>query len=272
MGRRANRQIFVVMFACLAIHGCAGVERRPAKPITKIEARTLPPQIVTRRSIDQLAAILALSPYPSHGVRQRYALEDLWFWTAPRGTGIPDLCQADLVVMQFVPDHTAPVDAETPTRVHGITATPAFHFLAPPKQTGRDEWTPQESARTDEDCRRLDPEKISFFHAEDPKYANSSAILLSKVLEQIISGQPRFELTCTNSNEPCAKLLKGFDLTDLLDVRRCNRNDDVFNVTCTQFRLGDLRIDVFWPYAEPPDVISRVSVAELIVLGHTRID
>jgi hypothetical protein len=68
--------------------------------------------------------------------------------------------------------------------------------------------------------------------------------------------------------------LKSFELGDVKEVSRCQRLDDPGNVTCARFELdkdGRFRLEIIGPYKDR-NPISRVTLSEVIVLAHERID
>lgn len=271
---------YVGMASLALLAACASPSPQSSRPISKIEARSLPAKQVVQRATSQLAEILSLVPYPPSTVRPVIALKDLWFWTTPRATAVPGLCRSDEVVIEFAPsiDISSELNSDTQTRATGIRATPRFRFLAPPAPTDWPDFTADEKARANADCALVDPQKEAFFEtdSEFEGDANRMALLFERMQAELASGASGIDLVCSNSTKPCAEMFATMTLEDLRESRRC-RGDDGKLATCTEFRTrnqtsGDSRIYVFWKYSDIPETIYRVEVHELVVLGHARID
>lgn len=98
---KAVRIAAFALIAGLMASACDTLMVPSARPISKIESRELPRGVVTDRVVRQLAEVLLTTPHDSSGPRPRYPLQDLWFWTIPRATGIAGLCRTDRVIFYF---------------------------------------------------------------------------------------------------------------------------------------------------------------------------
>lgn len=266
MGWRILKIPSAAVLAFMAIGACANAGDQRAKPITKIEARSLPSGVLVRRTLDQLADILSTTVRGSAGVRPQNVLTYLWFNSSPRATEVDGLCQHDALIVDF--GHTArhSVDSDTPTRAVGLSATSFFLFLALPKQRSTDN---EGAVATDlqDRCAKLSTDDMRFFAAESAHEAQGAIRALLAVQSSLHSGQYDFKVDCGETG-PCIGFLKDFDVTDISSVADCKQVGDPGE--CWSFQSG------FYRYLEIKTVYGKgtasVKTGEDIVLVHEPID
>lgn len=149
-----------------------------APPITKTEARSLPPDVVIKRVLEQFGDILVPpEPWPK-GHKAKLPLFDLHYATRARATYLPGLCEADHLVFDFDPVKPDDLGPDTPVRVSGIAADRTFHFMVPPSVDGtRQELSWADRRALDNRCAALKSDQM-FFFAADPDKARDGILLL----------------------------------------------------------------------------------------------
>jgi hypothetical protein len=219
----------------------------------------------TRVVLDQLYDVLDPYPVPST-MRPRTRLYDMSFSTRGRATSTPNLCQIDIVVVEFNPIEPER-GAETQVRVSGVRVSPLFHFLSEPTSPRGDSVGDNEKRATDARCARTNLDDDRYFFARHETTASSGYWWVRTVFEKAVSGENDFELTCDtypNHQGGCEALIGEANPERLQSVERCNSEQ------CVIARFsGDLELTI---YTER-DEISRVHAAQLLILGGSqRID
>ncbi len=95
--------VILATVASLLLGACISPDTPTARAISNIESRTLLKDADTYRIVTGLGDILHLIPpaYPSDWPVT--PLAEILFWTTPRATFTPRICQADLVSFDFTP-------------------------------------------------------------------------------------------------------------------------------------------------------------------------
>ncbi|HUO94423.1 MAG TPA: hypothetical protein VMU22_15965 [Rhizomicrobium sp.] len=248
------------------------------RPITKIESRELPPDVVTQRVLSQLANILHLEKYTADpGHRPHLPLNDLWLWTSPRATYAPELCAADQVTVYFRP--VAEISGpETKTVAEGIHAKTYYRFLHLPV-------LPMFSAMGLSDvrdlrarCADVNPEKEQMLSARDEESAVEGVWLISELASELKSTPPSFTLDChdyRDDDPQClsdAKLMRPEEVTN---IESCESDDG--RATCWEidqfgFHGHDIGVRLYVETKNGKPNIVRVHPIEWVTTADARAD
>jgi hypothetical protein len=271
MGWHILRNLSAAMLACLAIGACAGMSRQTAKPITKIEARSLPSDILVRRTLDQLADILSTTVSDSEGVRPRNVLTFLWLNAIPRATDVPGLCQHDALIVDFGHAAKYAVDSDTPVRAVGLSAS-SYFLVLDPSQIGSWEATKAEQTElSNERCAELSTEDPRFFEAKSARDARDAFFVLMRATSELKSGTHDFKIDCGDKTQDCVDLLKKFRVEDVSSVSSCTQIGDPGQ--CWSIQSGFYRsVEIATEYAGGQNRIASVKTKERVVLIHGLID
>jgi len=261
-----------VMAVCVAF---ASAAHAAAPPISKLEARRLPPTVVVSRVAAELADRLSEPPRPKGGRPPKRPLQDLRYWTRTRAADAPGLCVADLVVFSFKPVSPGRrVDASTPTTVSGVSADGRYSFLRPPASPDPDEESAPERGRTERACAALDPEHTSahFFDATSAQQAARGAWILGELHRGMGDGSFTGPIGCSGlaAGEICRDIVGaiGFDKVSL--VGDCGRDDAAPTpYECWLFNAGDRQLQVYVDEGFRPRHVLETS---FIVFADTRLD
>ncbi len=245
-----------------------------AAPITKIEARRLPPNVVKRHVLDQLFDILVLEPYPKIAERPKHELTDLSFWTRAHGAYVSGLCEADQLTVTFDPVGLEPKGADTPVKVSGISARGYYRFLTLPVGVSGAEMSLADRKALDRRCAGLDPDQINFFQAENDDDARDGALVLQAVLRQAATGSISTVHGCApeDTAKACAAFVAGASLDKLKSIEWCNIPNDPVAGRCTDIWAGDVSLVVHYDGFGDKIQINRVDVGELVTIGDYRED
>lgn len=222
----------------------------------------------------QLADILIPGPTLPRSDRPVRPLGHLSFWTQPRSTGYRGLCQSDHVTLDFETTRLGETDADTPTRVSGISASPHFHFDGTPASPGSDYMEDdEETARHHARCRQLTPRTPHFFSADESGHALEGVRVFKSFLDQFAAASLPADIECVQKGVTCLGELRTVILPDLRSIEHCDANREQPGSVCRRFRAKRLQIDIHSsPYGARPEKINEVKVAECIILAHAPID
>ena len=236
--------------------------------MTKIEARNLPPEIVKRRTLDQLADILTLPPYPGGSKHPKKMLDTLWFNTTPRATTIDGLCQTDTLEVEFVPLKAGGTKSDEPTRAAGFSAQSTYYQVWPAAEKYAEELTIQQHERLDAKCATLDPEKTHFLRADSADIASQGIALLKNVLTDIKSGQSSFSVACPNYKSQCRDLFEPDAISHIWSIHRLD--SDAGSTWTIDSLSPKFEIRTKWDHTVQS--IMSVTAWEMVVIADYRID
>jgi hypothetical protein len=273
MARRGLAQL-----ALLALIAPASGWAQQAPPLSKTQARALPPAELTHRVMEQVADLLTPSdPRPTSGRTPTRPLRDLAFQSAPRATWAPGVCARDGVVVTF--DAAGPEQgADTAVRAASLKASTRYHLAAPPTRED-DYYDGPPPAAAQEACGRLAGQDVTFFSAPTAEAALSGAWWLARAAEGSTGPDPAFEIDCrvaAASPASCPAILRRLTVADLRSVWPCP--DD--HRTAQTLRCWTLKV---WPADKtydlrvftgrgPDAAIARIEVDEQMLTGETFAD
>lgn len=260
------------MVAVLLLAGPAWAGGEVA-PVTKRQAREIPSATLKARVLRQLSDVLVEQPRPRTGRKPVKLLTDLGFWTKPRPSSEPNVCQTTSVQFNFEPvgsdldrekDWDEDLDADTPVTVTDVATTAFYHVLA----VGADDmpggdWRRGRRAK----CARLRIGEEVFFTAADAEDASRGAWLLARLRAAADQPKTDFVLKCPERQAACLGVLKD---EALWNVQGCRERTAAG--LCLNLNLGDHAVEVVYRWTAGAMVIDNVRVDELIVLSHERID
>lgn len=242
--------------------------------ISKNQSRELPEAAARDRIVRQFAEILISTPAGTPGVTPVRPLEDIWFWTIPRATQTPGVCQSDRVIFTFTPTLSGDGDADTPTRVSGISAEPRYHLLDPTSTAPPAYLTEQGVAELNHKCADLDPESTDFVAAADASLASSGSRLFAQMKAEAAANANILKLECFREELRAGDIAVFHALTfaDVMSIDRCDPDRGVTGSACTRFKFWDFTADVHTRPRGLQTEIDRIEASQQIVLWHTRID
>jgi hypothetical protein len=270
LSKRCGATWLLLPLAAFALHS-GPVQAAP--PISKLEARQLPADIVARRVTAQLADILTPSPRLKGRKPPVLPLTDLWYWTRPRATAMPNLCESDQVTFSFETVGREDGDAETPARATGVTAKPLFHLVKAPSKPDPDPISRDERLRSQAACSGLHPETYEgFFAAPSPEMAVQGAWLVRQVIEEAKRPGPGLQVSCHRGGQSavadCRAEVAKLDPDTLGAVEDCSEVDAPRS-TCLSLDLAGAAMHVV---VDEAFAVKRVTYAEFIVFADERID
>jgi len=249
-------QIFIsgaLAVAGLAMSACSSPPVGAAF-ITKLEARSLPADVVKRRTLDQLTETLHLTSDRGATIPVN-VLEFLPFELPARLTSDPNLCQKDWLFVSFGHEAQENPDSATPVRANGVGSRSGFSFLPHPAN--------------DEACRGLSDDV--FFHADSEYDARNAASVLAQATEQIRGERSDFEVSCPYDKIECLKFLGAFDLHKVRSASACNQIGDPGD--CWAYSYGDSsEVEIKTDYDKGRKTIRSIKVIERYVHINQRID
>jgi hypothetical protein len=265
---RTGLAAILAAFVC----GCAAqTSRRDTPTITKIEARTLPPEVVTERVLHQLFNVFALEPYVGPaGRRPTTPLTDLRFQTRPFSTYQLGLCQRDIVQVYFHRAGPDSLGAHTPVRATRLEVSHEFHVLTlRPDRDLEEAFDDSAHALQQETCEALNPEQTHFFAAYGVDAINGARIF-DAIVTQAARDVVPFELTCDDPRTPCRILLNNARNLPFVQVAQCEPPSS--NTFCYNFNVSwQYEVTAIVPRTSP-EVIERLKVDAMIVIADSRID
>ena len=252
------------LIGILLAAGCAYGPPRTAPTLTKIEAREMGESGAARIALDQLYEVLEPARFPDTP-RPQTALSDMWFTTAPRSTRVSDLCQSEIVLLEFDPVERDR-GAETRVRASGLSASRRFHFLAAP-ESPHPNYVSSEMQRTaNERCARTDVRADHYFYADDEQIAVHGFWLSEAVFGQYARDPLEVELSCQSDEAACRALVDRAQVAGLDRVSRCDVGG------CVIATFDDVQLAIYSEGSGQRTALSRVEVWELIIFADERID
>ena len=116
--------LLLAISAGLALSGCTSMPRPLVKPLSKLEARHMSHEALTRRAGAMLTD--ALIYYPVNESKRPVAvLNEMYFHMKPQSTGWRGLCSITTVTLHFAPEVSADADSRTDrksTRLNPVTS------------------------------------------------------------------------------------------------------------------------------------------------------
>ena len=244
-----------------------------ARTISKIESRTLREDAVIYRVVGQLGDILHLIPpaYPS--AQPVNPLQRMLFWTTPQATDTAGICSADLVSFQFAVARKKKPDAETPTRVSGISAETRFRHLPEAWGDPDTEQTPDQLDRLQAMCEQIDPYQSRFFVALNSDYASSAARLFARAQREATTSPEKYTFDCYPSDPECRKTFPELPLEVFVVVEHCGREGKYPNeIDCTKFESREIAVHVRTTGSRDSLQITKVDVEWRIYMDSILID
>jgi hypothetical protein len=260
----------------LLVSGCQS--GMPITPITKVESRALPSDIVVRRITDQLSHILKLEPYPSGGPPPVRPLSDLWFWSVPYPTSVPGVCAADRITLYLRQASERQSGAQTPVVAEHLDVGHFYHLSAAPSAIHGKELQSDVPFADYAVCAKLDPLKTRFIQADDEDEVEQAAYWLA-IAQSELTAQGSVPFSCIDDTREkmCTTGLSKLKLDDVNFVAGCEVISQSGKVTNPSSRCWELFASQ-WSVkiALTPDragaTISQIEVGELVTTGDARID
>ena len=278
MARRGSAAL-----ALLALAAPASGWAQQAPPLSKTEARALPPAELTRRVMDQVADLLTPSdPRPTSSRAPTKPLRDLAFQSTPRATWAPGVCARDGVVVTFaaakesegVPDQ----GADTPVRAASLKASTRYHLTAAPARED-DYYDGPPPAAAQAACGQLAGQDVTFFSAPTAEAALSGAWWLTQAAQGAAGADPAFAIDCrvaAATPESCPAILRRLTVADLRAVWPCpDDHREGRTLRCWTLKVWpadktyDLRV---FAGRGPGAAIARIEVDEQVLTGDTLTD
>lgn len=235
--------------------------------------------VVTDVVVRQLGDILIATPAGSSGVKPINPLDSLWFWTKPRATDTPDVCQTDRVVFEFTPTHRGVHDADSPTRVSGVSAASRFHLLEIPSPEPREQLTDTGRRSLENKCADLNPEDIHAISARSAEEVREGAKLFVRTMAYLFAPSSEVERDCMSLNQGCRQF-RDLAFADVEKIGPCESTWSDRPAECTRFDAGNARITVLTSWRDDEGKIIagnekrilKAKLQEILVLWHERID
>ncbi len=262
----------LIMAAAVAVV-FVGAAQGGARAITKIEARTLPPDVVLHRVLEQFADAV-IPPEPVKPVvRPKHPLTDMYYVTRPRGTYVRDLCQADQVRFDFDPVGADDKGGDTAMKVSGISVRNTFRFLAPPSAaTSSQSISSAERRELKARCAKLDPE-TGFFDADNDEVAEEGGLLLQAILKDAATSAMPSSYDCEGyTAKECAETVRQAAPDKLILVKRCHAFTTDQRGECTEIWSQFVGLTVLSEGSGDQLKIIRVKVSEIVTTADERED
>lgn len=241
----------------------------PVSSITKIESRTLPPDIVTQQIFSQLAKRMRLEPYPVGGRRPRLPLSAMHFWMVPRATNVPELCESSFVTVNFDPVELGH-GADTRASATGLEVDHVFYFLSEPASPVRGTLDASSRLKANEACVGLKLD--NFFRAPDVNAAVSGINAFQNVVREARGNAP-LSFPCKYGDVPaeeCQHDLAKLEFARITDVRPCTDLDG--SMECHAIWLSGAGRSITIRSHNAGGTIKKVDIGELITVGLERWD
>lgn len=255
----------------------------PAPTLSKFESRRLPPELVKQRIAEQLADLLVSpSERPAPGKPTR-PLEDLWYSTTPRATGVPGVCQSDTVIFRFRPVDEASRPGDVPTSLVGVEATTGYRLVRP--ATARAAWARARGEGADRKpldypdaaaCARLSTEEGQFTSANSAWQYLEVMSLLEEAQAALRDGKP-LDIACDyepyKAVDACKAQVLAFDPAKVAAIGPCGNVTLLKGQVCTRFDSWGDELDVYKQFVGGQWVAIRVQIPEPgIVIADMRRD
>jgi hypothetical protein len=200
--------------------------------ISKLEARSLPPEAVTKDVLDQLSRILHLQSYPSDGPPPKLPLSDLWFRTTPYATELPGLCAYQQITVDFRPTEPGIFDAKTKTVPYRVEEKTLYRFVGESSPAPSDGLQLNDILKANGRCAKLDPEKDFLLNAADEEIALEAIQIVDEISERVSRKPVSFELDCSEYSGPCERDIAKASSSKIEYVEKCDS---------TKFKDGSAR-------------------------------
>jgi hypothetical protein len=257
---------------------CATMPPR-SEPLTKIESRELPPEIVTSIVMGQIADLLLYDqPSSSRARPPSYHLDRADFFSRPRASQYPGMCMTSRLFVEFESTRLADLGADAPVRASSFETTRLFRILdSPPPEANTPTREPTEHDHAV--CAELDPRTTEFFEADEEVTAHNATLLKQMLASSSNDAVFTFEIDCQvrRSEDGCRSVLSEVAAAPIEFARRC---DDERAGYCYYLQAGGHALVIVASNIyrhDRPELglhweINRVRVSDLIVLYHSRPD
>lgn len=271
----------MILLAAVAALGLPAMTQA-AEPISKRQARAMPPAQFNARAMDQIADLLVAEERDGAAKPTR-PLSHETFYTTPRTTHLQGLCRVDQLSVDFAPTGGRGKGVDQPAKASGFTAQAFFTFVVePPAEArfhsdlfGKDDapFVPETAP-----CAGVEYAGGPYFAAESERDAADGYLILRKMITE--APKADWTWTCGDAGADCAAKFEGARAGDVGLVDRCDSNIQL--TQCFRYWLGDLtvRIVATLPTSKmqngelvpQPMKILQVEARESMILVHEVID
>jgi hypothetical protein len=270
----------ISIFVAFAIFAGPAAAKEPL-PITKTEARNWSEGKVRERVMAQLQDFLTEIRWPGAEegpFRPKHTLTDMEFITKGRATPYKDLCELDVLTVEFLPVDGEYVDGDTPVSASGFTARRLYRFLSPPEKNSND-LADYETALDHRACAKTDYWEDEVFPAPSQEDAVDGYLVFTVARNAILAGKPPFALSCdrwsTDETHSCEDVFKMIVDAGIGSIENCG---DYMKGNCYEFSVDRFGVTIRTSgYASegnepPPLTIQEVSVTRPIIFADERVD
>ena len=221
----------VLLLAVAATLAVVPVSAQP--PLTREEARRLPPERLARRVLGDLARILLPMPIPA---RDRWrgddVLRELSFLTPPRFGGEGGLCETDHLRVRFEP--VGPLEGvATPVRARFMELTPQYFIRDLARIDAGGPVEEEEQRREDRACAAVDPRTVTRIDAAGGNTAARGLRRASAFVRAARAGRALAPIACrlddadreASLQPDCLAEVAGFRLERVRQISECNDPD-----------------------------------------------
>ena len=244
--------------------GHARAEPSEPRPITKLEARQWPDDVLKQRVLEQLKDVLIPVPYHSPRPPTR-PLTELGFWTRPQSTTSKGVCSSDDITIGFRFDQAAKRQgALTPSQATSLKAVERYHVADSVGPDIDSDVGPDEQADADEVCAGFNPLHDRFFSAPDAETAQFAAQLVDLLRKRARDQQLKVDCHISPPGDAaCRKRLSELKPSDIAEIENCEP------AGCEDIDVGSgLELRVMTLRGEP----TSVRVGEEVIIADERID
>jgi hypothetical protein len=166
--------------------------------LTRSEVRSLSDQALARRIFGPLASDMSVSNRTNRNPRL-WGPEIIWFWTRPRRSWTPGVCETDRIIVHLEPGLPSQAGGDRSLRLHGLVVQ--TYFIVQNRElarrlTGID---PREMEGLDVACAALDPRRDGI-PADDSGQLMKALSLISELGEAARAGRTPAPLDCSRMN------------------------------------------------------------------------
>ena len=271
----------LIVLAAVAALGLP-VVARAADPITKRQARAMPPAEFNARTMNQIADLFEPRADDSRAKPTR-PLDYELFDTVPRTTSIRGLCRVDQLAVAFAPAEGRGKGIDRPSRASGFTAQSFFAFVIEPPNDARfhsDLFGGKDTPSVPETAPCADAAFAggAYFAAESEREAADAYLIFRGMITE--AQKPDWIWRCDGANADCAAKVEGMVAGDAERVDRCDSY--VLGAQCFRYWIGNrtVRIVTTLPASKLQDGVLKslpikileVETQTVIVLVHEAVD
>ena len=192
------------------------------------------------------------------------------FWTIPRATYVPGLCESNEVTVFFDPAPGRQNGARTQVKASGVHVRNLFHFLSEPASPVKASADDAARLKTNKVCSKLKPE--NFFAANDDNTVVFGTAAFQSVVREA-HGAASLSFSCKygeEAAEECRRDVEKLKFESVTDIRPCV--DVSTDHECTNIWLSDPARSLIIRSSGGGEKITSVEFFELVTVGDPRLD